>query len=222
MHVALRRGALVAVMGCSLLAWGSPARAECTKDTDCKGDRVCNAGVCTEPRPTSALPPLQAPPEESEPASPPPPAIVRPAAVQPAARVSTADDAEAEVQERTVMEPRSPAMRTAGVVLTAAGAVSLVLTGVFFAETIQASNQVHAECVNQICNAQDVSDFDRERAFAALTYVGVLFTAGFLGSGIPLYFVGKHEVPVKRPATAWWVPEHVAVGAGRLDLTYHF
>ncbi len=29
---------------------GSTAGASCSKDTDCKGDRVCNAGVCSPAR----------------------------------------------------------------------------------------------------------------------------------------------------------------------------
>jgi len=34
------------------LAWSSPALAGCTKDTDCKGDRVCNPeGQCVDPQP---------------------------------------------------------------------------------------------------------------------------------------------------------------------------
>lgn len=32
-----------------LCAQPSPAAAGCTKDTDCKGDRVCDAGVCKAP-----------------------------------------------------------------------------------------------------------------------------------------------------------------------------
>ena len=32
--------------GCAKNGLRSMAHAECTKDTDCKGDRVCNAGVC--------------------------------------------------------------------------------------------------------------------------------------------------------------------------------
>ncbi len=34
------------------LTWASPAQAGCTKDTDCKGDRVCNPdGQCEDPQP---------------------------------------------------------------------------------------------------------------------------------------------------------------------------
>ncbi|MGI5864360.1 MAG: dickkopf-related protein [Myxococcales bacterium] len=34
-----------------LLALSAPARAQCTKDTDCKGDRICINGACTSPAP---------------------------------------------------------------------------------------------------------------------------------------------------------------------------
>lgn len=39
-------------------------QAGCTKDTDCKGDRICEAGVCVSPRPPAdlAAPALSAPP----------------------------------------------------------------------------------------------------------------------------------------------------------------
>ena len=30
-----------------LLLMSSVARAQCSKDTDCKGNRICEAGVCT-------------------------------------------------------------------------------------------------------------------------------------------------------------------------------
>jgi len=37
-----------------LLALSSAVHAQCTKDTDCKGDRICEKGVCTAPTPSSA------------------------------------------------------------------------------------------------------------------------------------------------------------------------
>lgn len=36
-----------------LLATPSITYAQCTKDTDCKGDRICEKGICTAPPATS-------------------------------------------------------------------------------------------------------------------------------------------------------------------------
>src|SRR5687768_10320882 len=47
------RGLGVMVAALALLLSGV-ARAECSKDTDCKGDRICDAGQCTAAAPASA------------------------------------------------------------------------------------------------------------------------------------------------------------------------
>src|SRR3954467_12292459 len=64
--------ALVAV---SVLAVPGVALAECTKDTDCKGDRVCERGVCVAPAD-------RAPPARPEYTPPPPPPTVQPPAAR--------------------------------------------------------------------------------------------------------------------------------------------
>lgn len=57
---------------CAPSAW-----AQCTKDTDCKGDRICNAGVCEAPAPsTPAAQPVLPQPTIAVPA-PPTPDIVQ-------------------------------------------------------------------------------------------------------------------------------------------------
>lgn len=44
--------------GATVLLVSALAHAQCTKDTDCKGDRVCDAGKCTSPLPPApAAPP---------------------------------------------------------------------------------------------------------------------------------------------------------------------
>ena len=40
------RGALAFTVLASVSLWSATGRAQCTKDTECKGDRVCNAGTC--------------------------------------------------------------------------------------------------------------------------------------------------------------------------------
>ena len=49
-------------MAVAIVCYSSFARAECTKDVDCDGDNVCEAGQCTAPappaEPAAATPPL--------------------------------------------------------------------------------------------------------------------------------------------------------------------
>jgi hypothetical protein len=47
----------VVVLGLSTLLWGSFAHAQCTKDTDCKGDRICRKGACEDPVPITPASP---------------------------------------------------------------------------------------------------------------------------------------------------------------------
>jgi hypothetical protein len=44
--------------------------AQCSKDTDCKGDRICVKGACVEPTPTAPTPPDPARSEDPTPAAP--------------------------------------------------------------------------------------------------------------------------------------------------------
>jgi hypothetical protein len=53
---------LVAICGV-FLTLSASAYAQCTRDTDCKGDRVCNAGVCVDPAPPAAAGPSSRPGE---------------------------------------------------------------------------------------------------------------------------------------------------------------
>jgi hypothetical protein len=49
----------------ALVAWlaGAPARADCTKDVECKGERICEQGRCVDPpRPPPTPPQLPSPP----------------------------------------------------------------------------------------------------------------------------------------------------------------
>jgi hypothetical protein len=66
--------------GAAVFLVSALASAQCTKDTDCKGDRVCEAGKCTSP---VALPP----------APPAPPGSEAPAGVAPVAPAAATPDA---------------------------------------------------------------------------------------------------------------------------------
>ena len=45
-----------------MLSLPADARAQCSKDTDCKGDRICVTGVCQNPAPPTTTPPPTATP----------------------------------------------------------------------------------------------------------------------------------------------------------------
>jgi hypothetical protein len=68
---------VVRVLGftAAILSVSTLARAECSKDTDCKGDRVCTASVCVDPQPAVVASPdpasSQASPVAQQAASPP-------------------------------------------------------------------------------------------------------------------------------------------------------
>src|SRR5690349_2243863 len=64
---------LVAVL---VLAVPGAALAQCTKDTDCKGERICERGTCV-------LPAERAPPPRPEYTAPPPPPPVQTPAAHP-------------------------------------------------------------------------------------------------------------------------------------------
>src|SRR5258706_6067971 len=74
----------VLVLGAALSVTGQ-AFAQCSKDTDCKGDRVCDAGKCSSPLPPAPpAPPGQAAPAPAAPSSPPGPAATPPVMLAPA------------------------------------------------------------------------------------------------------------------------------------------
>jgi len=54
----------IALAAAAALLWSSAASAQCTKDTDCHGDRICQQGSCVSPAPppprVSAPPPAAA------------------------------------------------------------------------------------------------------------------------------------------------------------------
>ncbi len=69
----MRRGVAWASLGAGLLlAWSSVAEAQCSKDTDCKGDRVCEGGKCVSPAPASPVTPVAPAAAAAEPVAPQP------------------------------------------------------------------------------------------------------------------------------------------------------
>ena len=94
-----------------VLSVTSLARADCTKDTDCKGDRVCTAGVCVEP----ASPIVRTLPDDT--AQPAAPVIVSQPTPSPAPVVASP----APPQKQTIRRAPGAGMRGTGIGLFVTG-----------------------------------------------------------------------------------------------------
>jgi hypothetical protein len=193
-------GAVVAV---ALSCAAGRAGAQCTKDIECKGDRICNEGRCVDPSPA--------------------PAVVVPAAGEaaPGAAPAVADRPPPATTEAVAMEPRSPAMRTTGVVLTLAGGASLVAAVVLAIDAASERHKLDASCVNNVCPPSQASLVSESNALATASTVTAIGAIALLGAGIPLYFVGRHEVPAAR-RSAWWIPRELSTDLRRVTVTFGF
>jgi hypothetical protein len=181
-----------ALLGASVVCASSLAHAQCTKDIDCAGELVCDAGQCT---PQAAAP---APAAASAPAGPAPQA-----AQAPTAATSSV------VGDKPELQRRSTAMMAGGIVMVAVGPVLWVIAALPRTScNIQANGQVYGSGIND-CN-------DHTRTYALLISGAVL-----VGAGIPLIVIGAKKVPVAQSASLSFAPWVSPTTAGvdlRLDL----
>ena len=98
----------------------SLARAQCTMDTECKGDRVCEEGKCVAPAAVS--PP--APSAAARPAAP-------PVSAPPAAPVAALPPAPAPTPEKPEMRRHSTGMMVGGIVMTSMAPLALFTAAIY-------------------------------------------------------------------------------------------
>lgn len=181
------------------------AHAQCTKDTDCKGDRVCDAGKCV-----MGLPAAPPPPPGSEPA---PPAgaaataaAAAPAPAAPAPAAAPAAAAPAAVAPAPAPEPK-PAMKRHSPAMMAAGIVMVAAAPIVFVSAIMSNACAYDPGPSSSCGNGTTA--------VVLTIVGL----GLLGGGIPLIIMGAKKEPVTATATlSPWVSPDGAGAALRMDL----
>jgi hypothetical protein len=187
--------------GVSLLSVSSLSHAQCTKDTDCKGDRVCEAGSCVAPAaplPVAPPPPqATAPLPESEPAS--RPDLVGAAPPPPPAREP----------DPPKMQRHSKGMMVGGIVMTSMAPVALFVAMI--------ANLQQTACEGGELFSDRSFDDDCER-YDKTIYGGLIVAAGLVGAGIPMIVIGGKKEPVGTASISPWVtPQGGGVGL-RVDL----
>lgn len=209
-------GAFVAVLSFTALA-----EAQCLKDTDCKGDRVCDAGACRAP--TAEVPQdpngwdvgaaaatgTEAPAAAEAPATARPPA----APVVPGAARAAKPGAALEMREpsadapderpRPKMRRRSTGMMAAGIVMVSISPLALI------GGAIMAAKQTECDAYDGLPGYRRSCDANAGAALA-LTLTGL----ALVGAGIPLIVIGGKRVPAKEPWQAQVLPYADPDGTG--------
>jgi hypothetical protein len=209
--------------GASVLLVCGLANAQCTKDTDCKGDRVCEAGKCASPQlppappapPGSDTPGATAPASGAEPAAGADPGQGTPAAtpgtaepapgnalepsvnlkVQPASGAAPAGATTPLGQDEPQTRRRSRAAMIAGIAMVSVGPIALL--GALAAKNAQ------EKCDDDL--RRDYPDHrlppsERYRVDQCDEYSAPLYVFGIGGAllsvgGIPLIIYGGKSVP---------------------------
>lgn len=203
------------VGACVLLAVGV-AQAQCSKDTDCKGDRVCEGGNCVAPSsaPDPAATPA-APPAAVAPA-PVAPAAVAPAPVAPApvAPVAAAP-AWAPARELPRRRRHSTGMMVGGIIMVSFSPIALIAAGVANAQ------QTTCEAGGYYLGSNGIGTYDYSdcSAYDKTIYGGLILGLGLLGAGIPLIVIGGKRVPAEPTATLTpWATQNAAGLGLRLEM----
>ena len=208
-----------------LLLFGSAsARAACTKDTECKGDRICDAGQCVPPPTTASSaaplpPPPPAPVPESEapsapppaPAAPPPPPsapppvsspLAPPGYIYPSVPVQSYGTA-------TPLRPRPPrrstGMMAGGIVMSALAPVAALTALVAYTEKVSCQTDRHDYTLT---GASYSSAYGSDCTGYDDTITGSLIVgAVLLAAGIPMVIYGSQRVPEGETASVSVVPQ---------------
>ena len=178
--------------GCATLFATSLAQAQCTMDTECKADRVCDGGNCVAPK--SAAPASAAP-------APVPAHAPRSAGQEDAGTAEPADTKPAQPK----MRRHSTGMMAGGIVMVSLAPVALLVSGI-------------AGVGKSICSIDNPDRYDNCDEYNPALYGGLLSALVLVGVGIPMIVIGAKKEPVDAPNVAATVSPWVAPSAAGLSL----
>lgn len=174
-------------MGITTLLSASLSHAQCTKDVDCKGERICQEGQCTEP-PLAAEAPASAPevttaaPEAGATVAPADPAQT--AAAPPATLAREPEPLPDDLQSSPpapTYKRRSRGLFAGGIVMVSLGtlalAVALVNGGL------------------DGCDDDESAGFTQRRCQRSPNYTAFAISGLLLGGGVPMIIIGGKRVP---------------------------
>jgi hypothetical protein len=209
------RSFLGLLAGVSVLGVASLSHAQCTKDTDCKGERVCEAGACVTP----ALPPAPAAPVGAEaapaagPAVAPVPAAAAPAAPPPVAAAPMYEPPPDE--EPVKLKPRrhSTGMMVGGIVMVSFVPIALLVSLVANAQQSSCESGGYYYSSGSSITVDDNCDkYDKS------IYGGAIVAVALLGAGIPMIAIGAKREPAATARITPWASPQAAGLKLRLDL----
>lgn len=203
-----------------LLLAAAGARAQCTKDTDCKGERVCEAGKCTMPPPTpeaaptpavvapvAAEAPAIAATPEAQPAAPAaasaepgtPAATTTPAAATPAATPAPALAVEPLPEQPKLVRKSKPLMVT-GIILSSVAPVALLAALAARNSQIDCDDALARTYPDHVVPAYARYEVERCDDYTTTMYAFGIAGGVMLAAGVPMIFYGARMVP--NPAAA--------------------
>jgi hypothetical protein len=179
------------LVGLALVLSSATARAQCTKDIECKGDRVCHRGACEEAANVARAPgePVAGPNTTSGPSS-----------------ASADEPAEVPMGSRR----RSRGMMVTGIVLTSAGAASFITTTVLIVLQTRCTSDFEENYPGNVAPSSAVDEYERCKSYETPSGVAALGGLVLTGVGIPLWIYGAKKVPSGSAVLSPWLAPNFA------------
>lgn len=178
------------------------AHAQCTKDTDCKGDRVCDAGKCTAPK-RSAAPPDGATASTD--------AAVTPAPG--AGAVATAPTAAAPLVPETPIKREEPPVprrsrfaMTAGVFMVSVAPFALIGAAVARNSQSDCDAAIDRDYPDHHLPTSQKFRVEQCNGYSTPIYVLAIGGSVLAAAGIPLIIYGARRVPTHASASLQLLP----------------
>jgi hypothetical protein len=201
------------------LLFASVSHAQCSKDTDCKGERVCEQGTCVTP--SAALPPAPAPPPDAAAGTGAAPVTATPVNGTDAGAATPRDPsgtsaapppAPVPVEVRPKMVRHSSGMMAGGIVMVSFVPIALLAAMVANLEQTACETGNYYSTDGFSAMGSDCGRFDKT------IYGGLFGAAALAGAGIPLIVIGGKKEPVGTAQLAPWASPHGAGLGLRVDL----